>query len=160
MSALLGDAALLDDQNTVGVVYGAQAVGYDYRRTSLEQGGEGLLHEFLALGVEGRGGLVEDQYLGVAQHGAGDAYALALAAREFRAAVADIGIVALGALHDEVVGVGHACGGLDLFVRDVGAAHGYVVADGVVEEDGILRYDTHVCPEALLRIVSQRDTVY
>ena len=97
VSALLGDAALLDDQNTVGVVYGAQAVGYDYRRTSLEQGGEGLLHEFLALGVEGRGGLVEDQYLGVAQHGAGDAYALALAAREFRAAVADIGIVALGA---------------------------------------------------------------
>ena len=63
VSALLGDAALLDDQNTVGVVYGAQAVGYDYRRTSLEQGGEGLLHEFLALGVEGRGGLVEDQYL-------------------------------------------------------------------------------------------------
>ena len=30
VSALLGDAALLDDHNTVGVVYGAQAVGYDY----------------------------------------------------------------------------------------------------------------------------------
>ncbi len=50
---------------------------------------EGGLDLALALGVEGRGGLVEEQDRRVLQDGARDRDALALAARERHAALAD-----------------------------------------------------------------------
>jgi hypothetical protein len=54
-----------------------------------------LLHQLLAFGVERRGRLVEQQDRRVAQDGAGDRDALALAARQHDAALADRRVVAL-----------------------------------------------------------------
>ena len=54
-----------------------------------------LLHQRLAFGVERRGRLVEQQDRRVAQDGAGDRDALALAARQRHAALADLAVVAL-----------------------------------------------------------------
>ena len=59
------------------------------------------LHRALALGVEGGGGLVEEQDRRVLQDGAGDGDALALAAGERHAALADHGGVALRQGADE-----------------------------------------------------------
>ena len=80
MRAALGDASVIDDDDLVGVVDRAQTVCDDYRSTALQQLVEGVLHEFFALGVECRGGLVEDQDVGVLEHRAGDREPLALAA--------------------------------------------------------------------------------
>ena len=58
---------------------------------------ERLLHQPLGLGVERRGGLVQDQDRRVLQDRAGDRDPLALAAGEPAAALADHGVVAVAA---------------------------------------------------------------
>ena len=61
------------------------------------------LHHALALGIERAGRLVEQQQRRVLQDRAGDRDALALAARQAHAALAEEGAVALGQRADEVV---------------------------------------------------------
>ena len=79
--------------------------------------------------VDGARRVVEDQDGRVDQQCARDGDALALAARERVAPLADHGVVALGELEDEVVGARRARRGLDLLVGGVGQAVGDVVAD-------------------------------
>jgi hypothetical protein len=62
----------------------------------------------LGFGVERGRGLVEDQDRIVADHGAGDPDALALAAGQRVAALADHGVVPLRHPGDEFVGIGEA----------------------------------------------------
>src|SRR6185437_4672985 len=91
------------------------------------------LDDLLGGRVERAGGFVEHQDGGVLQQRARDRDALLLAAREFQAAFADRGFVALRQRQDEVVDVRGARGGVYLVARGAGAAVGNVVVDGVVE---------------------------
>ena len=105
-------------QYAVHVGQGGQAVGDGQHRATLHQVGEGSLHRGLGLGVQRRGRLVQDQDRRVLQEGAGDADALALAAGQLGAAVADHGVVAFRqARFDEPLAVGGAGGGEDLLDR-------------------------------------------
>ena len=61
VGALLDDAALIHDQDAVGGADRGEAVGDDEGGAPLHQPVEGLLHLALALGVERRGRLVEEQ---------------------------------------------------------------------------------------------------
>jgi len=63
----------------------------------LHQPRQGFLHQGLALGVERGGGFVEQQQRRIAQDGAGDGDALALAARQCHAAFAEHGLVTVRA---------------------------------------------------------------
>ena len=69
--------------------------------------------------------------------------ALALAAGELDAPVADVGVVAFFLLADEVVGARDARGGFDFFTGGVLFAEGDVVEEGVVEEDRVLVHISH-----------------
>ncbi|MDQ0684004.1 hypothetical protein QFZ56_002967 [Streptomyces achromogenes] len=88
--------------------------------------------------VHGGGGVVEDQQARVREDRAGERDALALAAGEGEAVLADLRVVAGRELGDEPVGLGGAGGLLDLLLGGVGAAVGDVGADGVGEEEGVL----------------------
>ncbi len=74
-----------------------EAVGEDQRGAALHQAVERLLDHGLALRIDGGQRLVEDQDRRVAQERAGDGDALALAAGEPHAALADDRLVALRA---------------------------------------------------------------
>src|SRR5690606_19614907 len=78
--AVLHDPPLVEDQDTVRVADGGEAVGDDERGAAFEEPGQRLLHERLALGVERRGGLVEEQQRRILQERPGDGDALALPA--------------------------------------------------------------------------------
>ena len=121
-----------------GVFDGGEAVGYDEGSAVLHQVVEGLLDQKFRLRVEGRSGFVEDEYRRILEDGAGYGDALALAAGETAAAVADIGVIAFFGGHDEVVGIGYAGGLLHLLGCGVVNAEGYVVVEGVVEQDCLL----------------------
>ena len=108
---------------------------------------KGLLDKAFVLGVEGTGGLVEKEYIRMTDDGAGDAEPLALPPTEAVATVADVGVVALGLLQDELMGVGHLGCLLHLGLGGVGKAEGNVAPDGVVEEDGVLCHHTDMLPE-------------
>ena len=67
--------------------------------------------------VDRGGGVVEDQDPRVGEQGAGDRDPLALAAGEGQAALADPGLVAVGQLADEAVGLGPPRRRFDLLQR-------------------------------------------
>ena len=77
---------------------------------------------------------------GAFEDGAGDGDALLLAAGELQAALADLGLVAVRRQPDEAVDLREPRRLLDLGVGRVPAAVADVVADGVVEQHGVLRH--------------------
>ena len=66
-----------------------------------DEGVEARLDLGLGLGVEGGGGLVEEEDFRVPEEGAGDGDALLLAAGDADAALADASVVAVGEVDDE-----------------------------------------------------------
>ena len=96
MGAALDDAAVLQDEDEVGGADGGEAVGDHDRGPAGEGLGQGGLDGGLGGGVEVGGGLVQDDDAGAGEEEAGDRQALALAAGEAVAALADDGVEAIG----------------------------------------------------------------
>ena len=90
----LDDLTVIDHQNLVGGEDRGQPVRDGERRPPDRKARQGVLDQPLGAGVEGAGGLVEDQDARVLEDGAGDGDALLLAARKLIAALADDRIVA------------------------------------------------------------------
>lgn len=83
VGALLDDAAGVHEENQVGVADGRETVGGDDHCSSLTEAREVGDDAELGLGVERGGGLVEEDYRGVAVDGTGYHQALAFAAAQF-----------------------------------------------------------------------------
>ena len=101
---------------------------------------QGLADRGLGGGVDGGRGVVEHEDPGVVEQRAGERHALALAARERQAPLADAGVVALGQVVDEPVGLRGGRGGADLLLGGVRAAVGDVGPHGVGEEERLLEH--------------------
>ncbi len=80
-------------------------MGDDERSAVGDQLVEALLNQLLGFGVDVARGLVEDDDCRIIEEGPSDGEALALAAREFHASLADSGLVTLGQVNDELVGL-------------------------------------------------------
>src|SRR5207253_10328517 len=87
--AALDDLAVLEHENLVRALNRRQPVGDDERRASLSQRLQAVLDHRLALAVEARRRFVEDEDARVGENRARDRHALALAARQPDAALAD-----------------------------------------------------------------------
>ena len=124
-----------------------EAMRDDDHGAALHQVGQRGLHQRLALGIERRGGFVENENGRVLEDGAGNGHALALAAGEAEAFLADDGVVALRHAQNEIVRQGIARGLLHQGVLDVRLTVGDVVVHGVVEEDGLLRDLRHLAAQ-------------
>ena len=98
MGAVGDDPAVVEQHHPVGQGDGGRAVGDDDRGAAAHHLGEGVADLVLLGGVDRRGGVVEDQHPGVGEDRPGDGDALALAARQRVAPLADRGVVALGQL--------------------------------------------------------------
>ena len=106
---------------------------------SLRYAVERVLDFLLGVAVERGGRLVEHQDRRRLEDGARDGDALLLAARQLQPALADLGLVALRRNADEAVDLREPRGLLDFGVARLPAAVADVVADGVVEQHGVLR---------------------
>ncbi len=105
----LHNPALVQYADFVGMLDGTQSVGHCHGGTGLHQSLQGILYQALALGIESRCCLVEDEDRRILEDGTGDAHTLALTAGESAATVTDIGIEAMFRLGDELVGIGYLC---------------------------------------------------
>lgn len=114
-------------------------------------GPQGLVDLVLDAGVDGGGGVVEEEQPGVGEDGPGQRDALALAAGEGEALLADLGVVPGGQRPDEPLGLGGAGGRLDLLLGGAGVPVGDVGADGVGEEEGVLRDQSDRAAQGLVR---------
>jgi len=133
VGAALQDAALVQDDDLVGVLHGAQPLGDDDLGGAGDLPGEGPADEGVGAGVDGGGRVVEDEDLRPLEQGAGDAQALLLASGDIGAALLDAGVVAVGELPDELVGLGELAGADELGVGGVGVAPAQVLLDGAGE---------------------------
>ena len=95
VGAPLDELAVLQTEDHVGVADGGEPVGDGDRGAPLGGALQRLLDEPLGLGVQGRGGLVEDQHPRVHQQHPGDGEPLLLPAGQPVAALAGHGVVAL-----------------------------------------------------------------
>ena len=108
---------VLEHDDPSGLADGGEAVGDHDRGASGEQAAQALLDARLGVQVHVGGGLVEDEDARVGDQGAREGDQLALAGGELRAALADLGVVAVGELGDELVGADRGRGGADLTRR-------------------------------------------
>ena len=98
--------------------------------------------QLLGAGVDRRGRVVEHEHARVGEHGTGDGDALALAAREREAALADDGVVAVGErLDEDSRAPATSAARRDLVVGGVGTPVGDVVAHRVGEQERVLEHD-------------------
>ena len=106
MGAVGGDPSVVEQEHPVGQGDRGHPVGHDERggRHGAPQAGEDRL---LDPGVDRRGGVVEEQQPRLPQQGPGEREALALAAGQRDAALADHLVEPVGEALDEGAGPGH-----------------------------------------------------
>ena len=138
MGAGLDHLALVEHDDLVRVDDRRQPVRDHERRAAAHQLAERALHGDLALRVERRGRLVEEQDRRVAQDRARDGDALLLTARQAGAPLSRHGVVAVGEARDELVDPRRGRGRLDLFLARAGAAAGDVLTQRRVEQERVL----------------------
>lgn len=137
MAAGFGQAALVEDQDAVGVADGGQAVGDDDGGAALHEFFDGGLDELFGFGVDAAGGLVEDEDARVVGDDAAEGQQLALAGGEVGAGFLELGFVGLGELFDEWCCLHGFGGSADLVVGDVGA-EADVLFDAAGEHEHVL----------------------
>ena len=137
---LLDDAAPLHHHDAVARQHGREPVRDHQRGAVAHQFFQRGLHQRLALRVERRGGLVEQQERRVAQDRARDRDALALAAGQRHAALAELRLEAARQPVDEFAGVRQVGGALDLGIAGVGPAEPDIFARACREHHRFLRH--------------------
>ena len=140
VGAAFDDPPLAYDQNTISVANGGEPVGYHQAGAVPEDRGDGLLNELLRLRVDGAGGFVQHEDAGIGQDHPGEADELLLAGGQADAPFAHLGVVALGLLQDELLGVDQPGGPLHLLQGGVGATVADIIRDGAGEQVGGLEY--------------------
>ena len=119
VSAGGGDAAVVHHDDQVGVLHGGDALRDDDLGGLGDIGSEARADERVGAGIDGGGRVVEDQHLRLLEQRARDAQALLLAAGDVRAALLDVGVVAVGEGADKVVRLRELAGRDELLVRRV-----------------------------------------
>ena len=95
VSARFYHFSIVDDSNAVGVVDGGETVSDDDASPALPGLVQSLLHYLLALCVQGRGGLVQEEKFGVPYESSGDGDALLLTSGQLSSLTPYICTVAL-----------------------------------------------------------------
>src|SRR5437899_648014 len=90
MGALLDDLAVGQDEDTMGVADGGQAVGHDETSAAGEELGQGLLDDAFGASVHRAGRFVEDEDARLGHQGASETEKLSFASAEIAAALADL----------------------------------------------------------------------
>src|SRR5687767_3143790 len=99
MAPAFNDLTVLYDDDLVCVLNGAETARNDDRRSVLHEVVQRILYQPFRLGIKRRGGFIQDEDRRVLQYCARNAQALALAARQFRASLANGGLISIGRLH-------------------------------------------------------------
>ena len=110
----------------------------------------------LGVQVDARGRLVEDQDARVGDQRARERDELPLAGRELRAALADLGVVAVLERGDELVRADRARRAADLLRRRFGRAERDVLGDRAGEQEGLLRARSRAASAATRCSTSRR----
>src|SRR3954454_3433730 len=147
MRAVLDQTAAFQGEDAIGAADGGQTVRDDQDGAAFRDLLHVVMDDPLAFIVERAGGFVEDQDPGIAYQRTGDRDALALPARERRAALADHRIVALGELQNEIMSARQLRRVDDAVHRQAWIGQRDVVAHRPVEQHVVLEHDSDLPTE-------------
>ncbi|MNG09811.1 hypothetical protein D3C84_932460 [compost metagenome] len=159
MAADRDQAPLIDHCDAIGMLHRGQAMGDDQRGAPTHQGRQCLLDQVLALGIEGTGGLVQQQDRCIHQQRPGNGQTLALTTRQPQPCITQVGLIALRQLQDEFMGMGTARRGLYLGIGRLGTSVADVLLDRSEEQCRVLRYQRKVAAQVLRIETIQRLTI-
>ena len=120
---------VIEHDDTVRVLHGADALRDDDLRRLRDIGGKGLLDLRIRARVDGARRVIENKHLRLFQQRAGDAQALLLAAGDVRAALLDIGVIAVRHGGNEFIRTREHAGVTELLVRGVFVAPAEIFGD-------------------------------
>ena len=140
MRAALGDDALVEHQDLVGVDHGREAVRDHDRRASARDALQGRLNLAFGKTVERRRRFVEDQNRRRLQHRARDGDPLLLAARKLEAPLADRRLIAKRQRADEPIDLRVLGRRDDVPLAGAVSPVADVVEERIVEQHRVLRH--------------------
>lgn len=144
MRTLFDYFAFVEDDDSVGLEDGVEAVGDGDGGASVHQLAGGFFEQGFGFGVERGGGFIQDEDGGVFEEGAGEGETLGLSAGETGAAFANDGFIFFRQGFNEIMQA-RGFGGLNHFcVGRVRFAEADVFGDGGVEEVRFLRNPSDV----------------
>ena len=132
--------AVVHHHDAIGLQHGRQPMRDDDGGAALHEFLERLLHQPLGFRIQRTGGLVEQQNRRILEDGARQRDALALAARQPRAALAEECVVALRQLAQKFIGGRGDRGRLDLRIARRRAAVADILARAGAEQHRFLRH--------------------
>src|SRR2546426_856946 len=142
--AALDDLASLHHEDLVRAANGRETVRDHEGRAATPQGAQPVLDGRLALRVEARGGLVQDQDAGIGENRPRDRNPLALAARQLDASFPHHRVVALLEAAHELIAMGDARRLLDIVAGRVRPGERDVLPDRAVEQEVVLEDDAEL----------------
>ncbi len=150
MGAVLYDVSLLQHHDLVGIPYRGEAVGDDEGGASGHQTVHAVLHKLFCAGVNGAGGLVQDQHRRIRNGGSRNAQELPLTLGQVGTVTGQLGVIALRQAADEAVRIGQLCRCIYLFICGLQTAVTDVFHDRTGEEVRILQHDAERTPQIRL----------
>ena len=123
------DTPVIEHDDTVCILHRADALRDDDLRRVGNVGRERLLNLRIRARVDGARRVIENEHLRLFQQRAGDAQALLLAAGDVRAALLDIGVIAVRHGGNEFIRTREHAGVTELLVRGVFVAPAEIFGD-------------------------------
>mmetsp|Transcript_35791 Transcript_35791/g.57672 ORF Transcript_35791/g.57672 Transcript_35791/m.57672 type:complete len:238 (-) Transcript_35791:3257-3970(-) len=159
---LLDHDSVPNDQNDVAVGDGRQAVRDGKTSPSRTSSLQRSLDHTLALGIQGTGGLVEQQQRRITNQSTANSNTLLLTPRELGSPWAHLSVQALAAVLVQEAQVGHLLASLQVLVGDgltIREAIENIGADGRVEEDWLLTHKPKLAaPPTDVHVLQRRAT--
>ena len=150
MAAALEQASVVQNVDHIRISDGRETVCNDDRRAVFRKLIECLLYFLLRLGIKGRCRFIKNDDRRILEEDASDGDTLLLPAGKLHAALADLRLIAIRKLSDEIIRRCQTCGLFDLLLGRVLTAICDILCDGIPEEEDILLHDTDLSSEVLL----------
>ena len=150
MAATLEQASVVQDVDHIRISDGRKTMCNDDRRAVFRKLIECLLYFLLRLGIKGRCRFIENDDRRILEEDASDGDTLLLPARKLHAALADLRLIAIRKLSDEIICCCQTCSLFDFLFGRVLTAIRDILCDGIPEEENILLHDTDLSSEILL----------
>ena len=141
MGSPFDDAALIHNHNAVGVAHRGQPVGNHKGSPAGHQGVHAVLHQLFGPGINGGGGLIQDQGRGIGHRRPGNGQQLPLSLAQVGAVTGEHGIIPVGQAADEAVGVGQLGRSNALLITCLQIAVSDIVHHSAGKQVGILKHN-------------------
>ncbi len=139
---------------------GGEAVGHNQAGARLHERVEGILDELLGLGVDAGGRFIQhEEHVGILGYRPGQDEQLLLPQRQSPTPLLQHGVVALGQVSNEGLGIHHAGGTFDIFPRHAGIQKGNVLEHGAGINKRLLQDDTDPLAQVFLAEAAYVDPI-